>query len=388
MSTQPAAIVGVGQTKHKKRRDDVSLPGLVREAAQRALDDAALTWTDIDAVVLGKAPDPFEGVMMPELSMADALGAVGKPLMRVHTAGSVGGSTALVATHLVQTGVHERVLTIAYEKQAEGNAQWGLAGGKSGGMGAGGIFAPWMRTYIARSGAPEDIGWKVAVKDRQNALKNPYAHLQLKDISIEKVKESPMLWDPIHFLESCPSSDGACAMVITNEDGAARSPKPPAWVLATAMRSELGTFPGRDTVRPQAGVECAHMVYDAAGITNPREQIDVAELYVPFSWYEPMWLEGHDIAGPGEGWRMVEDGTTAMTGSFPVNPSGGVLSSNPIGASGMLRFAEAANQVRGAAGEHQIDGAHVALGQAYGGAAQYFAMWVVGSTIDAVAAKS
>jgi acetyl-CoA C-acetyltransferase len=101
-----------------------------------------------------------------------------------------------------------------------------------------------------------------------------------------------------------------------------------------------------------------------------------------------MWLEGHDIAGPGEGWRMVEDGTTAMTGSFPVNPSGGVLSSNPIGASGMLRFAEAANQVRGAAGEHQIDGAHVALGQAYGGAAQYFAMWVVGSTIDAVAAKS
>jgi acetyl-CoA C-acetyltransferase len=388
MSTQPAAIVGVGQTKHKKRRDDVSLPGLVREAAQRALDDAALTWTDIDAVVLGKAPDPFEGVMMPELSMADALGAVGKPLMRVHTAGSVGGSTALVATHLVQTGVHERVLTIAYEKQAEGNAQWGLAGGKSGGMGAGGIFAPWMRSYIQRSGAPEDIGWKVAVKDRQNALKNPYAHLQLKDISIEKVKESPMLWDPIHFLESCPSSDGACAMVITNEDGAARSPKPPAWVLATAMRSELGTFPGRDTVRPQAGVECAHMVYDAAGITNPREQIDVAELYVPFSWYEPMWLEGHDIAGPGEGWRMVEDGTTAMTGSFPVNPSGGVLSSNPIGASGMLRFAEAANQVRGAAGEHQIDGAHVALGQAYGGAAQYFAMWVVGSTIDAVAAKS
>jgi acetyl-CoA C-acetyltransferase len=84
---------------------------------------------------------------------------------------------------------------------------------------------------------------------------------------------------------------------------------------------------------------------------------------------------------------MVDDGTTAMTGSFPVNPSGGVLSSNPIGASGMLRFAEAANQVRGAAGEHQIDGARVALAQAYGGAAQYFAMWVVGSTLDAVAQK-
>jgi acetyl-CoA C-acetyltransferase len=377
MSAQPAAVIGVGQTKHKKKRDDVSLPGLVREAAQRALDDAALTWSDIDAVVLGKAPDPFEGVMMPELSMADALGAVGKPLMRVHTAGSVGGSTALVATGLIQTGVHERVLTVAYEKQAEGNAQWGLAGGKSGGMGAGGIFAPWMRSYIQRSGAPEDIGWKVAVKDRQNALKNPYAHLQLKDISIEKVKESPMLWDPIHFLESCPSSDGACAMVLTNEDGAKKSPKPPAWVLGTAMRSELGTFPGRDTVRPQAGVECAHMVYEAAGITNPREQIDVAELYVPFSWYEPMWLEGHGLADLGEGWKMTDSGATEITGSFPVNPSGGVLSSNPIGASGMIRFVEAALQVQGKAGEHQVEGAEVAIGHAYGAMAQYFAMAVL-----------
>ena len=382
-----AAVVGMGQTKHVSHRPDVNMAGLVREAAQRALDDAELTWTDIDAVVLGKAPDPFEGVMMPELSMADALGAHGKPMMRVHTAGSVGGSTAIVATHLVETGRHDRVLTVAYEKQAEGNAQWGLAGGRSGGMGAGGIFAPWMRSYIAKSGAPEHIGWKVAVKDRQNALKNPYAHLQLKDISIEKVKESPMLWEPVHFLESCPSSDGACAMVLTNQAGAKKAPRKPAWVLSTAMKSELGTFPGRDTVRPRAGVECAHDLYDSAGITNPREQIDAAEIYVPFSWYEPMWLEGHDIAGPGEGWKMTDSGATEISGDFPVNPSGGVLSSNPIGASGMLRFAEAALQVRGEAGEHQVEGAQVGLGHAYGGAAQYFAMWIVGAELDSVARK-
>ena len=124
------------------------------------------------------------------------------------------------------------------------------------------------------------------------------------------------------------------------------------------------------------------MVYEGAGITNPRQQIDMAELYVPFSWYEPMWLEGHDIAGPGEGWKMVEDGSTELTGDFPVNASGGVLSSNPIGASGMLRFAEAALQVRNEAGEHQVDGAEVALAQAYGGAAQYFAMWLVSSELN------
>jgi len=101
------AVVGIGQTKHAKVRDDVSMAGLLREAGRRALDDAEMTWKDIDAVVIGKAPDPFEGIMMPELYLADALGCSGKPIMRVHTAGSVGGSTAVVAAHLVQSGVRK-----------------------------------------------------------------------------------------------------------------------------------------------------------------------------------------------------------------------------------------------------------------------------------------
>ena len=371
------AVVGIGQTHFKKRRDDVSIAGLLREAIDRALTDAELTLKDVDAVVIGKAPDAFEGIVMPELFLADAVGAVGKPLLRVHTAGSVGGSTFIVGAHHVITGIHDTVLAVSWEKQSEGNAQWGLAGGRSGGIGAGGAFAPWMRAYIQQSGAPEYIGWMVAVKDRRNAAKNPYAHLKMPDITLEQVKESPMLWDPIRFQESCPSSDGACAVILTNEAGARRAPRPPAWIHALSVRSELGQFPGRNPVRPQAGVECAGDVYRQAGITDPRSQIDMAELYVPFSWYEPMWLEGHDIAGPGEGWKMVDSGDTDLGGSFPVNPSGGVLSTNAIGASGMVRFAEAALQVRGLAGEHQVEDVRTALAQAYGGAAQYFAMGVL-----------
>jgi len=191
MSHQPCAIVGVGQTQHKTRRWDVSLGGLVREAAQRALDDAEMTWKDIDAVVVGKAPDLFEGVMKPELYLSDALGATGKPMFRVHTAGSVGGTTGIVAAHHVETGRHKRVLAVGYQKQSEGNAQFALGSGKGASLGAGGAFAPFIRAYIQRSGAPEHIGWKVAVKDRLNALKNPYAHLKIEDISIEKVKASP-----------------------------------------------------------------------------------------------------------------------------------------------------------------------------------------------------
>ncbi len=120
------AVIGIGQTKHTAARKEISMPGLLREAAERALADAALTWKDIDAVVIGKAPDMFEGVMMPELMLADAIGATGKPLLRVHTAGLVGGSTGIVAASLVQAGIHERVLTVAFEKQSESNAMWAL----------------------------------------------------------------------------------------------------------------------------------------------------------------------------------------------------------------------------------------------------------------------
>ena len=97
-------IVGIGQTELAAKRIDVSMPGLVREAAERALQDAELTWADIDAVVVGKAPDTFEGCLLPELYLADALGGAGKPMLRVHTAGSVGGSTANVAASLIQGG--------------------------------------------------------------------------------------------------------------------------------------------------------------------------------------------------------------------------------------------------------------------------------------------
>ena len=92
-----------------------------------------------------------------------------------------------------------------------------------------------------------------------------------------------------------------------------------------------------------------------------------------------MWLENLGFAAEGEGWKMTLEGATAIDGDLPINPSGGVLSSNPIGASGMLRFAEAAMQVRGQAGEHQVDGARQALGHAYGGGSQFFSMWLVSS---------
>ncbi|CPX60316.1 thiolase domain-containing protein [Mycobacteroides abscessus] len=381
-----AAVIGTGQTKYVAKRQDVSMNGLVREAIDRAMTDAGVDWDDIDAVVVGKAPDFFEGVMMPELFMADAIGATGKPMIRVHTAGSVGGSTGVVAASLVQSGKYRRVLALAWEKQSESNAMWALSipvpFSVPVGAGAGGYFAPHVRAYIQRSKAPLDTGAMVAVKDRLNAAKNPLAHLHQPDITVEKVMSSPMLWDPIRFDETCPSSDGACAIVVGDEDTADRRIKEGhavAWVHATALRPEPLDYTGRDRVNPQAGRDAAAALWKDAGITSPIDEIDVAEIYVPFSWFEPMWLENLGFAAEGEGWKLTQAGETAIGGKIPVNASGGVLSSNPIGASGLIRFAEAAIQVMGKAGDHQVPGAKKALGHAYGGGSQYYSMWVVGS---------
>ena len=360
----------------------MSIAGLVREAALEALADAEMTWADIDAVVIGKAPDFFEGVMMPELYLADALGAVGKPMLRVHTAGSVGGSTALVAASLVQAGIHQpgahRRLREAVRERGHVGALAAdpvpaAAGGRRGRLlrpAHPGVHAPLRRPRPHRRAG--------RAQGPPQRLKNPYAHLHEEDITFETVKDSIMLWDPIRYSETCPSSDGACAMVLTDEAGGDAATDP-AWMHGGAMRSEPTMFPGRDQVNPQGGQDCAADVYRQAGITDPRRDIDVVEMYVPFSWYEPMWLENLGFAEEGEGWKLVEEGVTAMDGDMPWNCSGGVLSSNPIGASGMIRFAEAALQVRGRAGEHQIDGARIALGHAYGGGSQFFAMWVVGA---------
>src|SRR5207244_293051 len=291
---------------------------------------------DIDAVVMGKAPDQLEGVMQPEQFLAGALGAHLKPLIRVHTAGSVGASTALAAVTHVASGLFERVLTIAWEKQSEGNAMWALSPTMPFTpplvAGAGGFFAPYVRAWVKRTSCPPHIGPMVAVNARDNATRNEYAHLQ-EPMTLDDVLQSPVLWDPIRYGETCPSSDGACALVIASESVAKKGPKRPAWIKSSAAYAEAMWVPGRDQVDPRAGRMCAKAVYDKAGITNPWKQIDAAEIYVPFAWFEPMWIENLGFAEIGEGWKVVDRGEQKMGATLPINPSGGVLASNPIGRS-------------------------------------------------------
>jgi acetyl-CoA C-acetyltransferase len=375
------AVIGTGQTKHASARHDVTLGGLAAEAATAALADARVDPDDIDAVVVAKAPDTLEGVMSPELHLADSLGAVGKPLVRVYTSGNAGGQAGTLGVSLVASGRFSRVLVVAFEKQSEGRAgavtlqHLPFEAPWQGGTGS--LYGALCSDYIARSGAPPHIGDIAALIERENAVRNPFAQVRRADITLEAVASSRMLWDPIRLLHASPSSDGACAVVLADDTAASGCPNA-AWVLAAATRSEPPVAPAHDDVDPRCGRECAVAVYRQAGIGDPARELDVAELFIPFSWVAPAVLENLGLAETSRGWRMIDDGHTAMSGTLPVNPSGGLLGANPIGAAGLVRFAEAAMQVRGTAGEHQIDGARLALGHAQGGFSNFVATWIVG----------
>ena len=378
-----AAIVGTGQTKCKERRDDVSFPGLIYEAATRALEDAGITINDVDAVIFGSAPELFEGVNHPEQWCADASGAFLKPQIRVHTGGTVGASTGIAAFYYVAAGMFDTVLAVTGDKLSESPVQLGLSTvydpilGRQFACGAPSAVALQARQYMHKYGVTEHQAALVAVKNRKNALLNPFAQLHIPNISVEMVMNSMVLSTPIKLLDSCPASDGACAMVIASEELAEKYAERPAWIKAVATYNEGVYYAGRNFADPLALMEAAKKVYKTAGITDPRREIDVAELYEAFSFQEMLWTEAMFFCERGEGGKLVESGATEMTGDLPINPSGGVLSTNTIGATAMMRQAEAAMQVMKRAGEHQIDGARTAIAHGWGGGIQFHTLMIV-----------
>ncbi len=370
----PPAIVAVGQTDHVARRLDVSIPEMVREAVDRCLSSKDLDLAQLDAVVIGNM-EMFEGINFPELWMASALGAAGKPLFKLNNGGTVGASVAIAAAHLVASGLYEVVLGIGYEKQSEGETQSAIttvgdpAWERSVMAGAIGNFGVMASTYVADSGVTAEQAARVAVKARRNACLNPHAHLKLPDITIEEVLASRMLAEPLRLLDMCPSSDGACAVVIASSDRAPRMTVRPAWIAATSTAHDtqfMGDSPKR-LARMRSLIAAGGVVYEKAGITDPRAQLDVAEIYEPASYAELAMYENLRFCGWGDGGRLIDEGVTLMEGELPVNPSGGVLSANPVGATALIRVAEAALQVMGEAGEHQIPRVETALATGYGG---------------------
>lgn len=383
------AIVGTGMTRFVTKRLDVSTPELVREAVQMALGDADLQLRDVDAVVLGLAPEAFEGVNQAEKWVAPAAGALGKAFMRIHTGGATGASAAQAGAWHVASGHFDIVLVVALQRVGESpqaqnvlNTIWDPILERDFGLNTISMVALQATQQMHKYGCTLEHFAMVAVKNRENAARNPWAHLR-KPVTLEEVMESPFLYWPLRRLDCCPRSDGACAVIFASGDKARRITRRPAWIRGMAAATD--TYFIGDRLGRSGGDYCDMLAlrlacqeaYRQAGITDPARELDVIECYSPFSNMEIACYEAMGLCEPGQGHRLLETGFTWMDGPVPVTPSGGVMASNPIGATALVRVAEAARQVMGKAEGYQVPGAKVALATGAGGSAQFFAAMVL-----------
>jgi acetyl-CoA C-acetyltransferase len=235
--------------------------------------------------------------------------------------------------------------------------------------GAVGNFALMASTYINEGGVTPEHAAKVAVKARQNGACNPNAHLQMADLTVDDVMKSEVLSWPVRRLDMCPQSDGAVAVVLSGDSVAKKRTRQPAWIKAVTTAHEqqyMGDSPKRLAVM-RSQIEASRRLYKHAGIQDPVKDLDVAEIYEVATWAELAMYANLGFCGFGEAGKLIDAGVTTMEGELPVNPSGGVLCTNPIGATAMIRVAEAALQVMGKAGEHQVPNVRTALATGYGG---------------------
>ncbi|UCD59066.1 MAG: thiolase family protein, partial [Candidatus Hydrogenedentota bacterium] len=227
-------------------------------------------------------------------------------------------------------------------------------------------------------GITEEQCAKVSVKNHRNAKNNPNAQLPM-DITVEDVMNSRVLAEPIKLLDCSPISDGACAIILANEERARKITDKPVWVKGVGHCAEAHHLGDRDLADPIALKAAAGKAYSMAGIKNPFKELDVAEIYDAFSYMELLWMEGLELCEPGAAGRLVDKGATEMDGQLPVNPSGGVLSAHPVFVAGLVRIAEAALQLRGDAGQGQVDGAKTALAHGINGpCGQSHCVWILG----------
>jgi acetyl-CoA C-acetyltransferase len=365
-------IVGVGQTHHSRRRTDVSQAGLVREAVDRALLDARLTIEDIDSIVVATGPVLFAAVNQPEKWVCDAIGAHLKPLVRITSGGGTGLVGALAGYYQIAGGFADRVLVVAYDKLSEGALQYSISTlydpfwGREFAVGIMGFSAAYWRARMDVLGHTEEAAAMVAVKNRRNAMKNPYAHVK-KEVTVEEVlKSKPLAW-PIKVLDVPPISDGAAAVVLSSERMAAKSTDRPAWIRGVGYFCEADNAAMRSLLLSEPLAMAARRIYRSAGITNPRRQFDVVEVQEPYTCFELSYYESLGLCPPGQAAELIRSGATQVDGDIPVNPSGGCAGANPIGAAGLIRLIEGATQVMGKSEGIQIPNAKRALVQSGGG---------------------
>lgn len=387
------AVLGTYQSEFRTQDPDHTFVEQAQIAAAGAYRDAGMTPDDVDAVVVSLAPTFFMGVADADRWALDHIFAAGKPVFRVHTGGATGGSAVHAANTLVRAGLARSVLIVGAERIAETpdaqkvlNIIFDAFYERDLPLSTNTMVALRATTYLQRFGYDQEDLARVVVRARRNAMKNPYAHLK-GEVSIDDVLGSRMIAWPLKLFDICPRSSGSAAMIVGNMDMAKRFNSRPAFINGTGARTDtywlgdrMGPFAESDIIEYQLIKEAARACFAQGGITDPLKQIQVTEIYDPYSINSAFTLEQAGFCSRGTALRLERDGYwDCDSGAVAVNPSGGTLCTNPIAISGLVRCIDAANQVMGKAGDMQIANVRNTLATASGGSAQFYTCTLFGA---------
>jgi acetyl-CoA acyltransferase len=381
----PVLIAGAGMTRFAKTTR--TLRDLAGEAASAALQDAGVGVSEVEAAYVANA---VAGLvtgqeMIRGQVMLRPIGIEGIPIFNVENACASAASALHLGWQAVAAGLNDVVLCLGAEKLSHEDKTVGLdaigtaidvemraelaaevATGDDDGSKRSffmDLYADMARRYMRASGATPEHFAQVVVKNQHNGARNPRAQYG-GELTVDQVLASRRIVDPLTLLMCSAISDGAAAVVLMSERAARRTGGGGPRIRASVVRS--GNRHDKDDPTAGSAARAARAAFEQAGI-GPQE-LDCVELHDASAPAELIVYEQLGLAEPGGGPELIASGRTRLDGDLPVNTSGGLLSKgHPIGATGIAQVCEATWQLRGEAGERQVDGARVALTQNGGG---------------------
>jgi acetyl-CoA C-acetyltransferase len=347
------AITHVAQSSGAESRE--SLMDFTYQINKEILDKAGLKREDVGCIIAGSADIFHSGLSCANAFDWDGIGAFLKEGSRAEES----AMSFIYGCMRILSGHYDTVLVTALVKGSENPDNDPITSFygdpfylRPVGINESVVAAMQMRQYLERCKVTEEQCAKVAVKNLGNALFNPYADIKRR-VSLKDVMDSPRVYDPLKALECAPKSDGVVSVLLASESRAKKLTKKPVWFSGYGCSMDHFNPGDRDLLNGQLRTAAA-AAYRMAGVRDPKKKIDVAEVCEPYAFQELLWCEQLGFCGEGEGGKLIDSGATQMDGALPVNPSGGVLATNPYPARGLYRIAEAALQIKGEAGEHQV----------------------------------
>jgi acetyl-CoA C-acetyltransferase/acetyl-CoA acyltransferase len=355
-----------------------TLSELFADAAVGAFDDASVEPGEIDALYFGNAMGgQTENDTHLAPKVASQVGLAGVPCQRYEDACATTSNAFKNAVEAVESGLHETVLVGGVERCTP---ETGLGTGEMTrifasasdryyeqptGLTFPGVFALLTKRHMHEYGTTEEQLARIAVKNHANGRLNPNAHFG-KETDVSEVLESPVVADPFHLMDCCPFSDGASAVVVTAADRA-DSFEEPVDVSGVGHATDIVPLSAKHVPHAtQAARDAASQAYEQAG--RSADEMDFAEVHDCFTGAEVMASEAIGFFEDGEGGPAVEEGRSEIDGDRPINPSGGLKAKgHPIGATGTGQIVELTEQLRGAAGDRQVEGAERAVAHNLGG---------------------